>query len=549
MAQTEVIVKYNGNIANVAFSAGGAAEILSSNYAVITIEENNIPTLYEYTEVEDIELPKKLYLAASYNLISSCIRSVRDTQGYGLTGNGVIVAILDSGIDYTHPDFRNSDGSTRILAIWDQSVEGNPPYGFGEGTEYTNEEINTALMNQSYELVPTTDLAGHGTAVAGIAAGNGSDNGGEINGAAPEADILVVKVGKKGNDFFAQSTELMRALRYTIDKAKSFHKAVAINMSYGMNSGSHQGDSLFEEFIAEISIEWKCSIVVPTGNEGSAGHHYSDILTSNKTTNIDFFTASGIENYYLSLWKNFADTFSVELIFPDGTSSGVIGIENQLKTVRVGNNILTVLYGQPNRYSTGQEIYFFIRSDRGTINAGLWKLRIISSDIVDGKIDVWLPTTEEVGTKTYFSNPVINNTMTLPSTSQNVIRVSGYNDRLNSIAPFSGVGSVDSDIIPDIAAPCVNILSVRAGGDYDAFTGTSFAAPFVTGAAALMMQWGIVDGNAPFFYGERIRAFLRLGAKRTPNQKYPNPYFGYGTLCLSNTISYMERYRWGNYVN
>ena len=546
MAQTEIIVKYNGNINTVASSVGGTAEILSSSYAIITLDENNIMQLYQYTEIEDIELSKRLYLEASFNLISSCIRSVNDTQSYGLTGIGVIVAILDSGIDYTHPDFKNPDGTTRILNIWDQSVEGNPPQGFTEGTEYTREQINNALRENNTELVPSSDTVGHGTAVAGIAAGNGSESGGEVIGAAPESELIIVKVGQKGNDFFAQSTELMRALRYTVNKARSYGKAVAINMSFGMNSGSHRGDSLFEEFISEISNEWKCSIIIPTGNEGSAGHHYSGRITSNKTSDINFFTASGLNSFYLSLWKNFADSFSVELIFPDGTSSGVIGIENRTKTVRVKNMILTVLYGQPSRYSVGQEIYFYVRAADGVLDAGLWLLRIIASTIVDGNINIWLPTLEEVTAKTYFSGPTVTDTMTIPSTAKKVIRVSGYNDRIGSIANFSGVGNSNLALpIPDIAAPAVNIMSTRAGGGYDSFTGTSFAAPFVTGAAALMMQWGIADRNSPFLYGERIRAFLRLGAKRNANMKYPNTTFGYGTLCLSNTVEYMERYKWG----
>ncbi len=548
MALTEIIVKYNGDIASAARSAGGTAEIISSNYAIFSIDSDNIPMLYGYTEIEDIEVSKNLYLAASYNLISSCIRSVAETQSYGLTGLGVITAIIDSGIDYTHPAFRNSNGTTRILSIWDQSVSGNPPAGFTRGSEYTREQINQALMTGNDSLVPTKDFSGHGTAVAGIAAGNGLGSSGETMGVAPESDMIVVKAGRSGNDFFAQSTEIMRALRYIIDKSRFFNKPVAINMSFGMNSGSHNGDSLFEEFISEISNEWKCSIIIPTGNEGSAGHHYHTLLSSNQMYEIDFFTASGIENFYLSLWKDFADSFSVELIFPDGSSSGIIGIENQIKTVRSSNIALTVLYGQPSRYSVSQEIYFLVRSSENTfINSGLWKLKIFTSTIVNGNINIWLPTLEEVTEKTYFSNPDVNNTMTIPSTALKVIRVSGYNDRIGSIANFSGVGNRNYAMpIPDIAAPCVNVLSAKSGGGFDAFTGTSFAAPFVTGSAALMMQWGIADGNSPFFYGERIRAFLRLGAKRRPNISYPNASFGYGTLCLSDTVSYMERYKWGS---
>ena len=540
----EVIVKFNGNIYDVAESVGGSAELLSADYAVINMERSSIPLLYEFTEIEDIELPKKLFISTGYNLTSSCIRTVQNREG--LSGNGVIVAVIDSGIDYTHIDFRNEDGSTRILCLWDQTIQGNAPSGFNEGTEYTESDINAALSEpEPFDIVPSRDIAGHGTAVAGIAAGNGRSSSGENTGVAPEASIIAVKVGSGDRESFALTTELMRAVKYVIDKAQEFKMPVAINLSFGMNNGSHKGDSLFEEFLGDMADEWKTSIIVPTGNEGSAGHHYSGKISSNQTKEIEFFSASGIESFYISLWKNFTDSFGVELIFPDGYSSGVINTESQIKTVRNDNTLLTVIYGQPSRYSAGQEIYFDLRTDSGTIKPGLWRLRIISSSVVDGKVEMWLPTLEEVGAKTYFTDPSISNTITLPATAKKIIRVSGYNDRLGSIAGFSGTGSRENNILPDIAAPAVNIISARSGGGYDSFTGTSFAAPFVTGSAALMMEWGIVNKNSPFLYGERIRAFLRLGASRSQGISYPNLTFGYGRLCLAETFEYMKRYKWG----
>ena len=445
-------------------------------------------------------------------------------------------------------DFRNADGSTRILYLWDQTVDGSPPADFNEGTEYTQFQINSALQSENpFSIIPSNDFNGHGTAVAGIAAGNGNSSDGENIGVAFQADLIIVKVGQKGNDFFAQTTEIMRAVKYIVSKSRELQKPVAINMSFGMNNGSHKGTSLFEEYLSDISAEWKNVLVVPTGNEGGAGHHFNGSLKSNQVKEIEFFTASGITNFYLSLWKNFADSFAVELIFPNGISSGIINLENRLKTVRVDNMTLTVIYGQPTRYSAEQEIYFNISANENYIRSGLWKLRIIPSTIVDGEINIWLPTVEEVTAKTYFSNPSVYNTMTLPSTANKVIRVSGYNDRIGNIAEFSGNGIPDTSLIPDIAAPAVNIVSARSGGGYDYFTGTSFAAPFVTGSAALMMQWGIVNGNSPFLYGERIKAFLRLGARRSDGVVYPNQTFGYGTLCLSNSVSYMERYQWGGF--
>ncbi len=545
--EIEVIVKFNGDIERVAEILGAEAEIIYENYAIITIDKTKIPRLTAYPQVEHIELPKNLYFELNSSLISSCIPSVQRSDGFNLSGRGVIVAIIDSGIDYMHPDFRNSDGTSRILFIWDQTQTGTPPVGFYSGAEYNNQQINNAILSENpYQVVPSRDTNGHGTAVAGIAAGNGRGSGGTNRGVAFEADIIAVKVGYKGYESFARSTELMRALKYVIDKAKRFGKPICINMSFGMNNGSHQGDSLFETFISEISLNWKTSIIIPTGNEGSAGHHYHGQIKSNEVQEIEFFVGPGIETTYLSLWKNFVDEFAVEIIFPDGATSGVINIENQTKTIRRPTFTLNVFYGQPSHYSASQEVFFNVTATQGPLAPGIVRLRLIASNIVDGNFDAWLPTLEEVGDETFFSDSSVYNTLTIPSTAEKVVRVAGYNARVGNIALFSGRGDIGNmNTYPDVAAPSIDILTTKTGGGYDSFTGTSVAAPFVTGSAALMMQWGIINNNDPYLYGQRLRAFLRIGAERRENIIYPNASFGYGTLCLYNTMNFLVEYQLG----
>ena len=472
VSEIEVIVKFNGDIESIARELDAEAEIIYENYAIITIDKTKLGRLNSYTQVEHLELPKRLYFEGPNNLSTSCVNSVQRASGYNLSGKGVIVAIIDSGIDYMHPDFQNDDGTSRILFIWDQTQTGTPPVGFYSGAEYNNQQINNAIQSPNpYQVVPSRDTNGHGTAVAGIAVGNGRTSGGVNVGIAPQADIIAVKVGYKGYESFARSTELMRALKYVIDKAKRFYKPISINMSFGMNNGSHKGDSLFETFITEISADWKTSIIIPTGNEGAAGHHYSGKIETNQVQEIEFFTAPGINSLYISLWKNFVDSFTVEIIFPDGSSSGVVGIESQTKTVRRPTSVLNIFYGQPTHYSAAQEIYFVATVSNLAIRQGITKLRIIAQTIVDGRFNIWLPTLEEVTDQTFFTNPSIYNTMTIPCTAAKVIRVAGYNDRVGNIAVFSGRGTVINDtFIPDIAAPAVEIPLMFNGGKKGIFS-------------------------------------------------------------------------------
>lgn len=543
----EVIVKFNGDIEGVAKELNAEAEILYQDYAIITLNKDQLPELNFFPEIEHIELPKTLSFQLSRSLVTTCIQSVQKSVLDNLSGKDVIIAIIDSGIDYLHKDFQNENGTSRIVSIWDQTETGTPPQGFKSGSEYSNEQINAAISSeQPLSVVPHIDYIGHGTAVAGIAAGNGRESNGEYVGAAPEADIIAVKLGMKGYLSFAKTTELMRAIKYVITQAKRLMKPIAINISYGTNDGSHDGYSLFETYINDISADWKTIIVVPTGNEGSAGHHYEGTINSFETQDIPFFTAAGIDHFYITMWKNFVDDFSVELIFPSGKSSGIVNLETQAKVSRENNTVASILFGQATHYSTSQQIYFDVKALEGAINPGLWKIRIIAGNIVSGKFEMWLPTMEAVTDDTFFSSPAIYNTLTIPSTARKVIAVAGYNDRLDSIVDFSGRG-IENRMIqkPDLAAPAVGIMTTKTGGGYDALTGTSFSAPFVTGASALMMQWGIVRQNDPFLYGERIKAFLRLGANRTKSREYPNPEWGYGTLCLEKTLDYLKEYKYG----
>ena len=547
----DVIIKYNGDILKVADQLDITIEILSQNYAIAKASQYKFPFLLEYSEVEYIEPPKILTLSINEDINNSCIKNVQYSNTFGLLGEGVLVAILDSGINYTHPDFINEDGTSRILYMWDQTIPGNPPEGFSEGSEYTNAQINDALQNDDpYQIVPETDNIGHGTAVAGIAAGNGRASGGQNVGVAPKASLIVVKLGENGFPSFALTTQLMRAIKYVLDKAKFLNMPIAINISYGTNDGPHNGQSIFETYIDDMAKIWKTSIIVAAGNEGGAGHHYEGMISSGEMQDVEFFYSGKYSSFYLTLWKNFTDNLTVELILPNGKSTGEVVYYNLGGTYKIEDVSIQITYGQPRFYTAFQEIFFQITNNSPLPLMGIFTLRIRAGEIVDGRYDIYLPTIEEVGYETSFTFANENTTLTIPATAQNVISVGGYNSLINNIATFSGRGNTINIVFskPDIVAPAVNVLSTSISGGYSTFSGTSMAAPFVTGSAALMMQWGIVQNNDPFLYGERIKAYLKAGARRISSISFPNNRWGYGTLCLLNTMSELKIFNGYNFT-
>ena len=556
----ELIVKYTGDLERIASENIQVTRLLNE-YAILVVPESLIGWLADIPEIEYIEKPKRLYFARANGKRASCMTPVQRPP-LSLTGRGVLVAVLDSGADYRHPEFRNLDGTTRIRALWDQTAEGTPPPGYYVGTEYTQEQLNEALTREGLTqqeavreasdeglmqqgavretsgemlarqnaLPVSRDVSGHGTGVLAIAAGN--------NGVAYESEILVVKLGSPRADSFPRTTELMMGINYVIEKALEYRMPVAINISFGNTYGSHTGKSLLETYIDDISNLWKSVFCVGSGNEGAAAGHAGGRLAAGEIQNVEFAVGNYEPTLSLQIWKNYVDTFDIFLVHPNGTVLGPFYERPATQRYRAGRTELLVYYGEPSPYSVEQEIYVDFLPLGDYIDSGVWNVRLVPGRMLDGSYQIWFPSSAATGSATRFLRPRESDTLTIPSTASNVITVGAYNTATDAYADFSGRGSEDGGALkPSLAAPGVNIETAAPDGRYVSQTGTSFATPFVTGAAALLMQYGVVDGEDPFLYGEKVKAYLQRGARPLPGfGAYPNNQVGYGSICVENSL-------------
>jgi len=396
-------------------------------------------------------------------------------------------------------------------------------------------------MPERLELVPSTDLSGHGTHVAGIAAGNGRASNGRYRGVASQSELIVVKLGTSMGDSFPRTTQLMQGIDFAIRTAVIEGNPVAINISFGNNYGSHTGLSLLETFINDAANIWKNNIIIGTGNEGTAGNHAQGVLQMGRNEVIEIAVSEDEFALNFQIWKNYFDHFDIIITAPNGTRVGPIPRILGTQQFTVAQTEIFLYYGDPTPYNPQQDIYVELIPTNRYINSGIWRIELVPNRIVEGNYDIWLPSGGVKNPATRFLLSSEYTTLTIPSTAERAITVGAYNAYTDSYAPFSGRGYTRNNRVkPDLVAPGVNINSASPGGGYTIRSGTSMATPFVTGSAALLMEWGIVRGNDPYLYGEKLRAYLINGARPLRIERiYPNRTLGYGALCLDNTFRYM----------
>lgn len=523
----ELIVRYTGSLdgLRIRYPQIRIRELLNQ-YAVLIVPETLVDAVSQETVIEYLEKPKQLYFELQAGKAASCINAVQQGMNnpFGLFGKGTIVAVIDTGIRAESMEFRNADGSTRILNICDQTT----------GTEYDRSQIDEALQNETKDTagIPGADVLGHGTQVAAIACGS--------SGVAAQADILVVKLGLAAKNGFPRTTQLMEALDYVVRKAIDYGKPLAVNISFGNNYGDHTGSSLLENFINDIADSWKCSICIGSGNEGLGAVHTGGTLTEDTEETVELAVSSYETGLSIQIWKDYWDDIAVEIIAPSGRNLGRIQENSRVSRIRYEDMELLTYFGEPSPFRIRQEIYIDMIPQTVYIQSGLWKLRLIPRSIRNGRYDMWLPAQGALNFGTGFTSPDSASTFTIPSAAAKAVTVGAYDAGTGSAAPFSGQGYIveiggSLMVKPELAAPGVNVLVPSVSG-MARVSGTSYATPFVTGSAALLMEWGIVRGNDTFLYGEKLKAYLIKGAEPLAGAAVPDTQTGWGRLCLKNSL-------------
>lgn len=554
----ELIVKYHGSL-GVLESLNVTVEYLIAGYAILTVPELLVEAVAELEEIEYVEKPKRYFYQVTNPAEDACIAQLPG-RDLSLSGEGVLIAVLDSGIDYRLPDFRNEDGSTRIRYLWDQTLEAGgtrrPPEGFRQGVELDAGQIDRVLqdtdLQRQTELMPGADISGHGTAVAGIAAGYPGGNAG-YRGVAPRAALLIVKLGAPDALSFPRTTEIMRGVSWSLEKARELRMPLVINLSFGNSYGAHDGSSLLERFLDNAAEIGRTVICVGSGNEGVSGGHIAGRLEQTeegiRPAEVELAVAEYESTLSVQLWKNYSDVYDIYLRSPGGLEVQLPeNVSGGKYTLRLEQTEILVYMGEPTPYAAPQEVYLdMVPIGRPYIGSGIWSFRLVPRKVVTGNYYFYLPSDAARNERTGFYRSTPEVTLTIPSTAAKVITVGAYDSVYNSYADFSGRGYADSERTigvvtsgfakPDIVAPGVAVLAPDLYGGYTPFTGTSFATPIAAGAAALLMEWGIVRGNDPFLYGEKVKAYLRRGARPLRGEtEYPNGRVGWGALCVSESI-------------
>lgn len=545
------IIRYNRNVdGSVSYESDSSFQIINELFGVIYIPASQVPesviSSYSY-----FSIPKCYTYMDQGGLNASGINRLHEHPYLKLRGAGTLIAVIDSGIDYTHPAFRNGDQS-RILSIWDQSLSSKDSEEVPYGQVFNREEINRALQSENpQDIVPSVDTNGHGTRLASAAAGNRNLEEG-VSGAAPEVELVIVKL-KPAKEYLRelylispeaevfQEDDIMLGISYAIKCALRYQKPLSICVGLGSSQGSHRGDGPLSQYISSIANFTQNCVSVAAGNEGLARHHYMGTLDAQNTSDVMELRVGAkeaVHGFSMEFWGEAPDFYNVTIQSPTGerlpVSSALKYGTQELSFVFVETRVM-VNYVPIERRSGNTLIFFrFLHPAEG-----IWKLETSGRLNSSTRFHVWLPVQGMISDETYFLESSPEYTITAPGDAVNGMTVTAYQYRDNSLYSKASRGyNTDNVVKPDFVAPGADLKTAVPGpsGRYTQASGTSLAAAQTAGTAALLFEWAIIRGNEPFFSGNSVKNYLRRGAVRDEEMQYPNPEWGYGRIDLYHTF-------------
>jgi subtilisin family serine protease len=552
------VVQYQGNIEeDLSRFPDYYATIINDRYAIVTVKKDieiNITSPFFPTIV--YVKPAEMYTLQQISPIEATqVNFLQLNLPLSLTGRGVNVAIVDTGIDYLSPEFMDANGETRIEVIWDMTIHSNinenenkVPFGTVYNKNKIQEAINASKEGKSpYDIVPTRDIIGHGTNMSGLIGASGKNP--NLKGIATECTFVVIKLIE---DFSFETqfninvpvfnvTVIFAALDFLDRYALSFYKPMVIYFPLGTNLGSHDGNDIIAQYIDSICTKSGVALVTGAGNERAEGEHTSGVISeTGQTKEIEIDVSLEQKDLWVEIWTNAPNILSIDIISPSGENTGPIGAlinVTETYTFLFEKTSMKINFYMPEE-NTGSEL---IRIRIYDLQPGVWRIRLIGEYILDGTYNAWIPQSGITVGGTKFMPSDVYGTVTNPSNSYFIITAAAYNQNNNNIVSYSGFSFVGTPLTGiDVAAGGVNAVTVAPNNTTAVVNGTSVSAAIVAGACALLFQWGIVDGNDPFIYSQTIKTYLSRGTIQRSGDIYPNPQWGYGILNIFTMFQNMR---------
>lgn len=528
--------------------AGATINYINDKYAVVYVPLSRVPDRLTGSIAYSV-IPKLYSLLDTSSLEAMGVNKLQNTPNLSLKGNGVLLGFLDTGIDYQNPLFQYADKTTRIVSIWDQTIENMQASSniFFYGTEYSREQINLALKSDKpLEIVPSTDDIGHGTTLAGLSGGTPNEAAG-FTGVAPQTEYLIVKLkmakpntreyfGVPENVICYAETDIMFGLAYLVNTARKMNRPIVICIGLGTSQGSHEGLGPLNDLISAYSNQVGIAIIIAAGNEGNTGHHFfGEIDNTTGFRQLELKVGDNENDFSMELWGNIPGTYSIDIISPSGEY--IPRIPAQLGNYKMINFIFdtTTIYVDYVivESQTGDEL-ILIRFKNPA--PGIWKFKVYGTKISSG-FHIWLPVRGFISPETFFMSPNQYTTITDPGNNLFAITTTAYNAKNNGLYINASRGYTRyNEINPDLASPGVDVYSPLMNDQFGYTSGSSTAAALLSGVAAMVLEWGIVLGHDRSMDSYQIKKYLIRGVNRDPTLKYPNPDWGYGTVNIYGTF-------------